>query len=364
MRRPPAMRRILGLAGQRLQRLQVRRITPADQAGGGSGPPAGWPAGPSRWLKSSSPVAPGELFQRLEPVVFHCVGQFLRRSGRSRRWCRTCRRACRARRAPAICATSDAASRRGTVAGRTCRAGRRRHGRRPCSGPCRLHRWRPGSRPPCPDTARPGRCGCAGDRRAHDDRAAAPPAADQLGDRVYLARRKTRPRPCAAAGVPASPARQSAVATGGGRGLDLRLRHQALQQRTDGLGPEEHGLHHAAGVQQAVGEDVGRGPHRRRAGSRPRRRTRRRGSSGIASTVHAYQRAFGGTIFFLAGDQGDVLHALQRHHSVVVFTREQTQREADDAGRVREQPLDREVRLARVGGPEHGLHTRGESPTW
>src|SRR3546814_1514855 len=37
---------------------------------------------------------------------------------------------------------------------------------------------------------------------------------------------------------------------------EFRLGHQLLEHRTDGLGAQEHGLGDAAGVQQAVGEDV------------------------------------------------------------------------------------------------------------
>ncbi len=49
------------------------------------------------------------------------------------------------------------------AARRTCAGRRRRRGRRPCSGPCRWRRWRRGSRPRRTGTARPGRCGCAGE---------------------------------------------------------------------------------------------------------------------------------------------------------------------------------------------------------
>ena len=46
---------------------------------------------------------------------------------------------------------------------RICRGRRRRHGRHPCSAPCRWRRWRPGNPHRPIDRARPGHCGCAGD---------------------------------------------------------------------------------------------------------------------------------------------------------------------------------------------------------
>ena len=43
---------------------------------------------------------------------------------------------------------------------------------------------------------------------------------------------------------------------------------------------------------------------------------------------------------------------------VVDLAREQPQRQADDAGRMREHALDGEMRLAGIGRPEHGGHAR------
>jgi hypothetical protein len=64
---------------------------------------------------------------------------------------------------------------------------------------------------------------------------------------------------------------------------------------------------------------------------------------------------------FLPGEQRDVADTLLRHRAVVVLTREQAQREADDAGGMRQQPFDGEVRLAGVGRAEDGFDARGES---
>ena len=55
---------------------------------------------------------------------------------------------------------------------------------------------------------------------------------------------------------------------------------------------------------------------------------------------------------FFAGQQRDLLLALHRDDAVVDLTREQAEREADDAGGVAAHPLDREVGLARVGRSE------------
>ena len=84
-------------------------------------------------------------------------------------------------------------------------------------------------------------------------------------------------------------------------------------------------------------------------------------SSGMASTVQEIPARLGGNDFFFPGDQRDVLRPLGLDQPVVVLPREQAQGEADDAGGVSGQPLDREMRLAGVGGAEHGLHPRGES---
>ena len=58
----------------------------------------------------------------------------------------------------------------------------------------------------------------------------------------------------------------------------------------------------------------------------------------------------------LAGDERDVVGADARGDLVVDLAREQAQRQADQARVVPEHALDRQVRLARIGGPEHGRH--------
>jgi hypothetical protein len=54
----------------------------------------------------------------------------------------------------------------------------------------------------------------------------------------------------------------------------------------------------------------------------------------------------------LAGQQSDLLGALQGDDPVVDLARQQPQREADDPRRVGAHPLDGEIGLAGVGGPK------------
>ncbi|MBA7474470.1 hypothetical protein ES707_09824 [subsurface metagenome] len=56
----------------------------------------------------------------------------------------------------------------------------------------------------------------------------------------------------------------------------------------------------------------------------------------------------------LAGDQRDALAARTIGDLVVDLAREQPQRQADQAARMRQHALDRQMRLAGVGGPQHG----------
>ena len=56
----------------------------------------------------------------------------------------------------------------------------------------------------------------------------------------------------------------------------------------------------------------------------------------------------------LAGEEGDLRLALHGDDAVVDLAGEQAQREADDSGRMAAHPLDRQVRLAGVGGSEDG----------
>ena len=55
--------------------------------------------------------------------------------------------------------------------------------------------------------------------------------------------------------------------------------------------------------------------------------------------------------FLFAGDQSNRSAALQRHDPVVVLTRQQSQWETNHAAGVTEHPINRQIRLAGVGGP-------------
>ncbi|CAH0304574.1 hypothetical protein ROS9278_04677 [Roseomonas sp. CECT 9278] len=193
---------------------------------------------------------------------------------------------------------------------------------------------------------------------AHHHRAAAAAAANGLGDGVDLVRAEGDD------GGPRGQAGQLGRPCVGELGqararLDLGARHQAAQQRRDGLGAEEHGLDHAARMQQPVGEDmpaIGIGTELDFID---------REEFDRAVERHGLHRAgeplrLGRDDLLLAGDQRDVALALLRHHAVVVLARQQAQREADDAGGMREQSLDREMRLAGIGGAEDGADPRFE----
>ena len=143
-------------------------------------------------------------------------------------------------------------------------------------------------------------------------------------------------------------------------GLDAGLRHQAVQQRPDRLGAQEHGLDHAAGMQQAIGEHVaavGIGAeldlvHRQELGVAVERH--RLDGAGEPARVRRDD-------LLLAGDQGDVAGALLGHHAVVVLARQQAEGKADDAGGVRQHALDGEMGLAGIRRAEDGFDAGGET---
>ena len=74
------------------------------------------------------------------------------------------------------------------------------------------------------------------------------------------------------------------------------------------------------------------------------------------------QRALLRQDLLLAGEQGDLVRALEPDHPVVDLARQQPQREADHPGRMAAHPLHREMSLAGIGGPEDGLEGRRSSP--
>ena len=58
----------------------------------------------------------------------------------------------------------------------------------------------------------------------------------------------------------------------------------------------------------------------------------------------------------LAGDEGDAVDAGTGGDLVVDLAGKQAQRQADQPRVMPQHALDRQVRLARIGGPEHGGH--------
>jgi hypothetical protein len=159
----------------------------------------------------------------------------------------------------------------------------------------------------------------AGRQPAHHHRAAAAPAADGLGDGVDLAGGEGDH---GAAGRQARELGRAGVGelAEARAGLDLGARDEALQQRADRLGAEEHGLDHAAGVQQPIGEDVAAVRvgaeldlvHRDELGLPIERHRLHRASEPFRSRRND---------LLFAGDERDVALALGRDHAVVILAR-------------------------------------------
>ncbi len=191
--------------------------------------------------------------------------------------------------------------------------------------------------------------GARGERAHHHRRAAAQPP-QHLGDGVHLlgAERDDRRALGQAADL---------LGAGIGQGRearpadDLRLGHQRLDHRPQRLRPQEHRLLAPARAQQPVGEDVAAlriGAELRLVQRQERHVPVERHALGGAQDIARARRPD----LLLAGDQRHLVRALDRHHPVVHLARQQAQREADDAAGMAAQPLDRQVRLARVGRAE------------
>ena len=198
----------------------------------------------------------------------------------------------------------------------------------------------------------------AGAEPPHHHRAAAPAAADRFGDRVDLRRAEGHDRGAWRQARELGLARMGQLRQARPR-LDLRLRDQALQQRADRLGAEEHGLDQPARMQQTVGEDVAA----IRIGAELDLVHRDEFRPPVER--HRFHRAgeplrLGRDDLFLSGDEGDMALPLHRDHAVVILARQQAQREADDARGMREHPRDGEVRLAGIRRAENGANPGGE----
>ena len=189
-------------------------------------------------------------------------------------------------------------------------------------------------------------------QRAEHDRGAAALAADQFGDGVNFFGRKRddggtarQPRQFFLAGE--GELRQPRAADDAGAG------QQPLDDRLHGGGAEHQRFLAAAPVQHAIGEDmtaleVG-GELDLVDGE----------ESNIEIARHRLdggdpEARIGRLDLLFAGDQRHRLGADPLDRPVIDFARQQPQRQADQAGRMRQHPLDREMRLAGIGRAQHG----------
>ena len=202
--------------------------------------------------------------------------------------------------------------------------------------------------------------GISGARReaAHDNRAAAAAPADHFGDGVDF--RGTEGDDRAACRQAHQLGRSRIGELGEARPrFDVGLGNQMREQRPDGFSTEEHCFDEAAGMQQTLGEHVSAIRIRaeldfidREEFAGPVERHSFRGA-GKPARARGYD-------LLLAGNEGNVLLTFGGHHAVVVFPREQPQREADHPGGVCEQTRHRQVGLAGVGGTENRLDAGGK----
>src|SRR6185312_4148387 len=191
------------------------------------------------------------------------------------------------------------------------------------------------------------------ERAKHDRRTAALPA-DQLGDRVDLVGRKRhdsraarQTRDLLFAGIDERGKPRAAD--------DMRARQEFLDHRPHGRGAEHKRLLARAAIEDAVGEDVAALEINAKLDLVDREK------SDIEIARHGFDGGdpiarIGRLDLLLAGDQRDGILARARGDLVVDLACEQPQRQTDDAGGMREHALDREMRFAGVGRPEHSGH--------
>ena len=151
--------------------------------------------------------------------------------------------------------------------------------------------------------------------------------------------------------------------------VELDARDKGPDDRTHGVGPEEQRFHEAACVKQAIGEDmppVGIGAKLDLVDGDEIDRTIERHRFDRANEPARSRRHD----LLLAGDQRDPARTLSSHDAVVVFAREQAQREPDHPALVSQHAVDREMGLAGVGraqnspypalGPGHDSVSTGD----
>ena len=147
--------------------------------------------------------------------------------------------------------------------------------------------------------------------------------------------------------------------------VDLGARQQRTDHRLHRRGAEDHCLFSAARVEQPVGENMAAFA----IGAKLRFIERNEcqiprilvGASGVPvyPQRHRLRRAqqpagIGRFDPLLASDQRNPVRTLDDANPVINLARQQPQRKADRARRMRAEPLDSQVRLAGIGRPEHG----------
>ncbi len=191
----------------------------------------------------------------------------------------------------------------------------------------------------------------------HHHRRAAALAADQFGDGVDLVGGKRDDG--GAARLPGELLRPGVGELGKARpGDDLGARQQATDHRPHGAGAQQQRLVAAAGVEHPVGEHmpaVGVGGDLDLVDRQAlHRQLGRHGLDGRHPVAGP-----GGHDALLAGDQRHLVGAGPPRHSLIDLARQQPERQPDQPRSMGEQPLDRVVGLAGVGGAQDGLQVRG-----
>ncbi|CDP51774.1 hypothetical protein [Devosia sp. DBB001] len=196
-----------------------------------------------------------------------------------------------------------------------------------------------------------------GRQRAHDHGGPAALAADEFGDGVNLRRREGDDG--RALGLARNFPRAGIGERGKARPVDdLGMRQQLTDDRGHGGRAHEQGLGYAAGVEDAVGEDVATIEIDRRLHLVDRDTLDR----------HIGGHGFDGAHPVARAGRHDALFARhQRHgllpdpvdHAVIDLAREQAQRQPDHAGGMRQHALDGKPGLAGIGRPKDGLERLG-----
>ena len=193
-----------------------------------------------------------------------------------------------------------------------------------------------------------------GAKRAHHHRRTAAEAAQHFGHRIDLFGAEGDDR--AARGQPRKLARADMRQRGKTRAIgDFRFGYQLANQRFERRGAQQHGLFTATRIEQSVGEDMAafaigadlRFVQRHECRTRAVARHRFGGAAHVARTLRLDS--------LLPGNQRDRIVALDCPDAVVDLAREQAQRKAHAAARMRRHALDRQMRLTGIGGSEDRL---------